>query len=138
MTKIYRPLISADDHILEPPDVWQKRLPAHLKEIGPKVVETDKGQAWQFAGELRRITGLSAMAGQVAEKVTTKGVRYEEILPGSYDPKARLQTWMRMGCTYRSCSTTLPDSVAPPLWNWPRRTWSLDWPASCVQRLAGD
>ena len=30
-------LISVDDHVIEHRDVWQDRLPAKLKERGPRV-----------------------------------------------------------------------------------------------------
>lgn len=30
--------VSVDDHVVEPPGVWQDRLPARLRERGPRVV----------------------------------------------------------------------------------------------------
>jgi hypothetical protein len=30
-------IISVDDHIVEPPHLWQDRLPARLKAQGPRV-----------------------------------------------------------------------------------------------------
>ena len=36
-------LISVDDHIIEPPDMFVGRLPAALADRAPKVVETDDG-----------------------------------------------------------------------------------------------
>jgi len=41
--------ISADDHIdlrWLPKDLWTARLPANLRERGPRVVENDKGLFW--------------------------------------------------------------------------------------------
>ena len=32
-------IVSADDHVVEPPGVWQDRLPAALQERGPRVVQ---------------------------------------------------------------------------------------------------
>jgi predicted TIM-barrel fold metal-dependent hydrolase len=31
-------IISVDDHVVEPPELWQERLPAKYREIGPRVV----------------------------------------------------------------------------------------------------
>ena len=31
-------IVSADDHVVEPPDVFTSRLPAKYKELGPRVV----------------------------------------------------------------------------------------------------
>ena len=30
-------IISVDDHVLEPKDLWQRELPAHLRDRGPRV-----------------------------------------------------------------------------------------------------
>ena len=30
-------IVSADDHVVEPANVWQDRLPAKYKEVGPRV-----------------------------------------------------------------------------------------------------
>ena len=31
-------IISVDDHVVEPPDLWTKRLPARYQDVGPRVV----------------------------------------------------------------------------------------------------
>ena len=46
--------ISADDHIdlrWLPKDLWIERLPPGLRERGPRVVETDKGECWTWEGQ---------------------------------------------------------------------------------------
>jgi predicted TIM-barrel fold metal-dependent hydrolase len=46
--------ISADDHIdlrWLPGDLWQERLPAKLRDRGPRVVETEKGAFWTWEGQ---------------------------------------------------------------------------------------
>jgi len=46
--------ISADDHIdlrWLPKDLWTARLPAKLRERGPRVVENDKGAFWTWEGQ---------------------------------------------------------------------------------------
>jgi len=50
-------LISADDHMdlyVLPRDLWETRLPAALRERGPRVVETEDGEWWEAEG--RRFT----------------------------------------------------------------------------------
>ncbi len=47
--------ISADNHIdlvWYPRDVIQSRIPAKFKDAAPKVVESDKGTAWQWEGDI--------------------------------------------------------------------------------------
>src|SRR5579862_7930321 len=33
-------IISVDDHVVEPPGVWQDRLPSRYKDAGPRLVRT--------------------------------------------------------------------------------------------------
>src|SRR4051794_9744898 len=42
------PIVSVDDHVIEPPHVWETWLPAKYKELGPKV----RKSRWnhQFSG----------------------------------------------------------------------------------------
>jgi len=48
-------VISADDHIdlrWLPQSLWKERLPAHLRERAPSVIQTEKGPNWQCEGIL--------------------------------------------------------------------------------------
>jgi predicted TIM-barrel fold metal-dependent hydrolase len=47
-------ITSADDHIdlrWLPKDLWTERLPARLRERGPRVVPTEKGECWTWEGQ---------------------------------------------------------------------------------------
>ena len=102
-------IISIDDHVIEPADVWQNRLPAKYREVGPRVIQ-ERGKM-QFVGgvfsyepsnegelcdwwlyEDKRVpqTRLSAAAGFSREEVKVTGITYEEMRDGCYDPVARL------------------------------------------------
>jgi predicted TIM-barrel fold metal-dependent hydrolase len=62
-----------------------------MRDRGPKVVTTERGECWEINGERRRIVGVAASAGRAeSEKFSREGVGYAEILPGTYDAKARL------------------------------------------------
>jgi predicted TIM-barrel fold metal-dependent hydrolase len=53
-------IISADDHMdihVLPPELFQERLPAALREQGPRVVETPDGPFWQAEGKLLSPSG---------------------------------------------------------------------------------
>jgi hypothetical protein len=42
-------VISVDDHLVEPPDMFEGRLPAKLQDRAPKVVVNDYGhEEWEF------------------------------------------------------------------------------------------
>ena len=98
--------ISADGHINEPPDLWTSRLPAKFKERGPHVIETPNthGHAWMMEGQTRPSPmGFSSVnyrsakrydRSNIIEKFKTvkdRGVRYEDLFPGSWDPIARVK-----------------------------------------------
>ena len=34
-------LYDADAHVVEPPNLWQERVPARLRDLAPKVVQKD-------------------------------------------------------------------------------------------------
>src|SRR5262245_31303846 len=42
--------ISADSHMTEPPDLWEKRLPAGLREHAPRFPHRDNGSGHVRAG----------------------------------------------------------------------------------------
>ena len=53
-------LVSADDHMdihVLPPTLFQERLPANLRENGPRVVDTDDGPFWRVEGRLMSPSG---------------------------------------------------------------------------------
>jgi len=42
-------IVSADSHIIEPPDLWEKWLDATFQDRAPRVVEDGEGgQGWDF------------------------------------------------------------------------------------------
>lgn len=83
--------ISVDDHIIEPPHLWRDRLPARLREQGPRVVDLDDGtQAWALEDQLVR-----TMRGSTRSKPEVDGppdgwAHFDEMIPGCYDPTARV------------------------------------------------
>jgi predicted TIM-barrel fold metal-dependent hydrolase len=97
--------ISADGHVNEPPTLWTERLPAKFKDRGPHIIETPntKGHAWIMEGQQRPSPmGFSSMYSRSSRRfdraslvdgfkqIKNRGVRYEDVFPGSYDPKARV------------------------------------------------
>jgi hypothetical protein len=57
-------LVSADDHVQEPEDTWQSRVPSKLKARAPKIVHTANGDAWKIDGRVGATFGLGAQAGR--------------------------------------------------------------------------
>ena len=84
-------LISSDDHFTEPPDAWQSRLPAKLKERGPKVVRTKEGDGWVWEGRPWTSLGLGVQAGREFKDYRLTGATFEDIRKGTWDPGERLK-----------------------------------------------
>src|SRR5262245_6142369 len=87
------PIVDADAHVNEPPDLWQERVPASLRGRAPKVTKREDGaDTWQFEGGKRvRYVGLSAIAGLSYVQYRSHGLSYDQIRPSSFDPAARLR-----------------------------------------------
>ncbi len=84
-------VISVDDHLVEPPDMFEGRLPAHLADRAPRVVETRQGhQLWEFDGQRYTQVGMNAVAGRRREKVTLEPTRFEDMRRGCFDIDARI------------------------------------------------
>lgn len=98
-------LVSVDDHLIERPNVWRDRLSSRFKDRGPKIVEatgdetdqygfgqkvTKGNQVWKLDGQIYAQLGLNAVAGKPREQIGTDPVRFDEMIPGCYDPSARV------------------------------------------------
>ncbi|HEV3111788.1 MAG TPA: amidohydrolase family protein [Candidatus Binataceae bacterium] len=85
-------IISADDHVEEPRDTWQSRVPAKLRDRAPKVERIEGGgDAWTVDGKVVTKMGLQVQAGRKFEEYKLEGETFETIRPGSYDPHERLK-----------------------------------------------
>jgi predicted TIM-barrel fold metal-dependent hydrolase len=89
--EVLRTIISVDDHLIEPPDLFEGRLPAKLRERAPRVVETDAGsEAWLFEGQLYPNVGLNAVVGRPKNEWSMEPARFDEMRRGCFDIKARV------------------------------------------------
>jgi predicted TIM-barrel fold metal-dependent hydrolase len=104
-------IISVDDHVIEPPGVWQDRLPAKYKDIGPRVERAPMGEMtfvggkfsyapgtdgplcdwWHYEDKAIPQTRLSAAVGFDRDEVKITAITYEEMRRGCWDPKARVE-----------------------------------------------
>jgi predicted TIM-barrel fold metal-dependent hydrolase len=86
------PVIDADAHVNEPPDLWQERVPKKWKDRAPKVEHTEHGDIWSFdAGKQRWPMGLTATAGLSFFQYHPLCNSYETMRPASFDTAARLE-----------------------------------------------
>jgi len=84
-------VISVDDHLVEPPHMFQGRLPAHLQDRAPRIVETSRGhQVWDFDGQKFSQVGMNAVAGRRPETVEVEPFRFDQMRKGCWDVDARV------------------------------------------------
>lgn len=58
------PIVDADAHVNEPPNLWLGRIPAKWRDRAPTVKHSDKGDIWLFdGGKEKWPVGLTATAG---------------------------------------------------------------------------
>src|SRR4029453_14859211 len=73
-------IISVDDHLVEPPTMFEGRLPRRFQELAPKIVETAEGhEVWEFDGQLYFQVGLNAVVGRKREDWKVEPTRFEEM-----------------------------------------------------------
>jgi predicted TIM-barrel fold metal-dependent hydrolase len=107
MLKDSQALISVDDHVVEPPDLWTKRLPAAVRDRGPQVREGDDGtEAWWYDGQRYTTLALGAVAGMDYTDYNLEPTRYDQILPGCYKVKERLEDMDMDGILASMCFPT--------------------------------
>ena len=76
-------IVSVDDHVIEPPAVWQDRLPAKFKDAGPRIERDDQGRdVWIFEGRPYYNVGLNAVAGKERADYGIDPVGYDSMRKG--------------------------------------------------------
>jgi predicted TIM-barrel fold metal-dependent hydrolase len=101
-------IVSVDDHLIEHPRVFQDRLPDKFKEAGPKILEQDGKHVWSYAGTIYPTIGLNAVAGKEPKDFGMDPVRYEDMIPGCYDPVERVKDMDVDGVQAALCFPSFP------------------------------
>jgi predicted TIM-barrel fold metal-dependent hydrolase len=85
-------LVSVDDHICEPADMFDAHVPAKYRHLAPRVVVDDAGrQQWMYGDRRGRDLGLNAVAGKPREMYNIDAYTYDEMRPGCYDVHERVR-----------------------------------------------
>ena len=91
--ELWCPIISADDHLLEPPDLFEGRLPQRLAHGAPTLVEDESGTPfWVVDGLYYPITIANGSAGRPAsEWAGNQPQKFENFRPGVADTAERVK-----------------------------------------------
>jgi predicted TIM-barrel fold metal-dependent hydrolase len=85
-------IVSVDDHVVEPPDMFDGRLPQKYQDAAPKVVNTGDGRfIWAFEGFASRSLTTVATAGRPIEEREIEPTSYADVRPGTYDVHERVK-----------------------------------------------
>ena len=100
-------LLSIDDYVIEPPDVFDRHMPARWKSKAPRLVndvdargpmvnlgEKDYAEGvdrWIFQGESIGVPGLGAVCSWPKEEWSLDPCSLSEMRPGTYDVEARVR-----------------------------------------------
>jgi predicted TIM-barrel fold metal-dependent hydrolase len=111
MDDMYSRIISVDDHVVEPPTLWQDRLPKKYLDVGPRVVRQNfsnprhvdgklvvdldpngRPADWWFYEDLRRpIDFMQTVVGMPRERWGQGATTFDEMRPGCYIPSERIK-----------------------------------------------
>jgi len=143
-------IISVDDHLVEPPGMFEGRLPAKFAADAPRVVETPEGhQVWQFDGNTYTQVGMNAVAGRRPESVKLEPFRFEDMRRGCWDIDARIRDmdiggiWASVnfpsqitgfcGRVFSNCSDPALGLAVTKAWNdWLFEEWYSPYPERIV------
>jgi predicted TIM-barrel fold metal-dependent hydrolase len=84
-------LVSVDDHVVEPPDMFEGRLPARLQDLAPRVVKIDDTDVWEFNDRRAAYLGLNAVVGRPPDEWGLEPTAYGEFRAGCYDVHERVK-----------------------------------------------
>jgi predicted TIM-barrel fold metal-dependent hydrolase len=140
------PVISVDDHLIEPRDMFEGRMPPRLAERAPRIVERDDGvQHWLYEDRTYPNVGLNAVAGRRRDTWSMDPSRFDEMRPGCFDIHARVGdmdingVWASLcfpSLVAGFCGSVFSSSVDPELglaclraWNdWHAEVWAGTYP----------
>ena len=103
-------LVSVDDHIIEPREMFDAHIPDRYRDRAPRVLTDDDGsEYWLFEGERAAYMGLNAVAGCPPEEYGLNPTRYDQMRKGCYDVDERVRDMNANGVLG---SLELPDLPA--------------------------
>jgi predicted TIM-barrel fold metal-dependent hydrolase len=85
-------LVSVDDHIIEPREMFDAHIPERFRDRAPRVLTDDDGsEYWLFEDERAAYMGLNAVAGCPPEEYGLNPTRYDQMRKGCFDVDERVR-----------------------------------------------
>jgi predicted TIM-barrel fold metal-dependent hydrolase len=113
MSNVSYGVISADSHVIEPHDLWAKRMPGKFDDQIPRLVHEEDGDVLVCA--TTKLPSVSMLAGcyRTDDEQRWKGRWDEDVPVAAYDPKVRLAELDRDGIDAEVVFPTLGQYFFP-------------------------
>ena len=103
-------MISVDDHVVEPPDMFEQHLTPEWKTRAPKVTQHEGGaEVWLFEGRKLPNFGLNAVSGRLPEEYGIEPTRFDQMRRGCWDVDARIGDMNASGMLASMCFPSFPQ-----------------------------
>ena len=103
-------LVSVDDHVVEPPDIFDGRLAAKYVEYAPEFITNPDGtNVWKYNGETVMNVALNAVAGRPKEEYGIEPTSFTQLRPGTYDHNERVKDMSANGVLGSLCFPSFPQ-----------------------------
>ncbi|HVM97066.1 MAG TPA: amidohydrolase family protein [Candidatus Acidoferrales bacterium] len=102
-------LVSVDDHVVEPPTVFDHQLPVQWKSKAPRVVhKKDGSDVWVFNGEQFPNVALNAVVGRPPEEYGMEPTSFSQLRPGTWNVHERVRDMNVNGVLASLCFPSFP------------------------------
>jgi hypothetical protein len=89
---LWCPVLSVDDHVLEPPNIFVDRVPVALKDKVPFVTYDEEGvPSWQINGKSMPLEIVNGAVGRPFSEWDFSPQKYEELRDGVWDSAKRVE-----------------------------------------------
>jgi predicted TIM-barrel fold metal-dependent hydrolase len=103
-------MVSVDDHVVEPPDMFDGRVPAKYAEFAPQFITNPDGtNVWKYNGETVANVALNAVAGRPKEEYGIEPTSFTQLRPGTYDHNERVKDMSANGVLGSLCFPSFPQ-----------------------------
>jgi predicted TIM-barrel fold metal-dependent hydrolase len=97
-------LVSCDDHVVEPRDMFEGHVPDRWRDQAPRSVIDENGiETWVFQGVASKSSRLNAVVGLPKEEWGLDPTCFAEMRPGAYDVHERVRDMNRNGILASMC-----------------------------------
>jgi predicted TIM-barrel fold metal-dependent hydrolase len=102
-------LVSVDDHVVEPPGLFDRHVPERWRDRAPRVERRDGFDVWTFDGRDVPNIALNAVAGLPPHRYGIDPTSFVDLRPGTYDVDARVRDMDANGVLASLCFPSFPQ-----------------------------